>query len=145
MATPNLPPELADYEDAVNPNWREIEDPKTVKDLNGFIIFRIRNWKAVDGNLEESFNEDFYQIPLTLWREANKDLLQNLKNFLRYRGLLIKTSQQSVAQRLYNCAQAEYDCMSLTYDDWPEDEIERQRQHGGFHPQSRYGRERYQR
>ena len=63
---PALPAELADYEDAVNPNWREIRDPKTAKELNGFIIFKIRNCWAVDGGLQECFNEDFGQIPLTL-------------------------------------------------------------------------------
>ena len=48
---PALPAELADYEDAVNLNWREIRDPKIAKELNGFIIFKIRNCWAVDGGL----------------------------------------------------------------------------------------------
>jgi hypothetical protein len=66
MAPSILPAEFADYENLVNPDWRKNKNPKIVKKLNGFIIFKIRNWKAVDGTLYNYFKEGFNQIPLTL-------------------------------------------------------------------------------
>jgi hypothetical protein len=58
-STPVLPTDFADYEDDVNSNWRRIENPRIIKDLNGFIILKLRNYKAIDGLLYKYFNKDF--------------------------------------------------------------------------------------
>ena len=65
-STPVLPTDFADYEDDVNSNWRRIENPRIAKNLNGFIILKLRNYKAIDGLLHKYFNKDFSQIPLAL-------------------------------------------------------------------------------
>jgi hypothetical protein len=129
----NLPPEFVQYESAINPNWKEVENPITAKDLNGFILYRIWGYKSVDAGLYDQLVEDFREIPLSLWSEISRLLMPHFKDFLRHRGVLVIILQRLIYERIYDCVQAEYT-------DWPESEIERQQLRGGFHPNTRYGR-----
>ena len=119
MAAPNIPVDYADYEHIISSNWREIKDPKTTRELNGFIVKKMRNWKGIDGSLHNDFYDDFKQITVAMWTEVDKDLLKTFMYWLRQRGVLIRISNRTLAQRMYDGAQIEEE------DEWSEDKIKK--------------------
>ena len=81
---------LLKYEQDINPEtWNTVEiDPTKpqAKDLNGFLLYRIAHYKDSEYNdtmLWQCMKEDFVGWTKDTWVPARKDIVRDLRNFLR--------------------------------------------------------------
>jgi hypothetical protein len=96
-----LPKGVQQYHGLINENWENSTfDTETItpKAVNGYILQRIIRYATnqyVDTTLWEIFREDFEDWTIAIWKEADKEIIRDLRNQLRRYGVNVRKGKDS--------------------------------------------------